>query len=165
MPFIGNGIKSKETGKSGVKTEFTSLFISFHKTVYKIGSGKRKFVNRSKISHTLLLRKLIALFNVTYEIYIRDRHTREALVENNWNSPTDIYEENRNITLSILDGLNLIIENCIVTCPRQHRHLKQKDSIQFLVLLVFSNFYIYTSCRKGTRPRQPHPRKDLFKSS
>lgn len=48
MPFIGNGIKSKETGKSGVKTEFTSLFISFHKTVYKIGSGKRKFVNRSK---------------------------------------------------------------------------------------------------------------------
>lgn len=47
MPFIGNGIKSKETGKSSVKTEFTSLFISFHKTLYKIGSGKRKFVNRS----------------------------------------------------------------------------------------------------------------------
>ena len=40
MPFIGNGIKSKETGKSGVKTEFTSLFITFHKMVYKIGSGK-----------------------------------------------------------------------------------------------------------------------------
>lgn len=41
MPFIGNGIKPKETGKSGGKTEFTSLFISFHKTEYKIGSGKR----------------------------------------------------------------------------------------------------------------------------
>ena len=52
-----------------------------------------------------------------------------------------------------------------VTCPRQHRHLKRKDSIRFLVLLVFSNFYIYTGCRKGTRSRQPHPRKDLFKSS
>ena len=27
-----------------------------------------------------------------------------------------------------------------MTCPRQHRHLKRKDSIRFLVLLVFSNF-------------------------
>ena len=52
MPFIGNGIKSKETGKSGVKTEFTSLFISLHKTLYKIGSGKRKFVNRSTLGQS-----------------------------------------------------------------------------------------------------------------
>ena len=51
-----------------------------------------------------------------------------------------------------------------MTCPRQHRHLKRKDSIRFSVLLVFSNFYIYTSCRKGTRSQLPHPRKDLFKS-
>ena len=28
-----------------------------------------------------------------------------------------------------------------LTCPHQHRHLKRKDSIRFLVLLVFSNFY------------------------
>lgn len=53
----------------------------------------------------------------------------------------------------------------MLTCPRQHRHLKRKDSIRFLVLLVFSNFYIYMGCRKGTLSRQPHPRKDLFKSS
>ena len=52
-----------------------------------------------------------------------------------------------------------------VTRPRQHRHLKRKDSIRFSVLLVFSNFYIYTGCRKGTSSRPPHPRKDLFKSS
>lgn len=75
-----------------------------------------KFQELIKLNNSdFLLRKLIALFNVTYEIYIRDRHTREALVENNWNSPTDTYEENRNITLSILDGLNLIVENCIVS--------------------------------------------------
>ena len=53
----------------------------------------------------------------------------------------------------------------MLTCPRQHRHLKRKDSIRFLVLLVFSNFYIYTGCRKGTSYQQPHPRKDLFKDS
>lgn len=52
-----------------------------------------------------------------------------------------------------------------LTRPRQHRHLKRKDSIRFSVLLVFSNFYIYTGCRKGTSSRPPHPRKDLFKSS
>ena len=57
------------------------------------------------------------------------------------------------------------VEYIILTRPRQHRHLKRKDSIRFLVLLVFSNFYIYTGCRKGTRSRQPQPRKDLFKSS
>lgn len=37
----------------------------------------------------LLLRKLISLFNVTYDIYRRDRKTRENLVENSWNSPTN----------------------------------------------------------------------------
>lgn len=52
----------------------------------------------------------------------------------------------------------------VMTRPRQHRHLKRKDSIRFLVLLVFSNFYIYMGCRKATRSRQPQPRKDLFKS-
>lgn len=56
-------------------------------------------------------------------------------------------------------------EKYYMTRPRQHRHLKRKDSIRFLVLLVFFNFYIYTGCRKGTRSRQPQPRKDLFKSS
>jgi hypothetical protein len=62
-----------------------------------------------------MLRKLIVLFNVTYEIYINDRHTRETLAENNWNSPMNTYEKNRNITLSILSGLSLMIENCIVS--------------------------------------------------
>lgn len=64
-----------------------------------------------------------------------------------------------------VDGLEPTPEMKELTRPRQHRHLKRKDSIRFLVLLVFSNFYIYTGCRKGTRSRQPHPRKDLFKSS
>ena len=31
-----------------------------------------------------------------------------------------------------------------MTRPRQHRHLKRKDSIRFLVLLVFSGFFIFT---------------------
>lgn len=35
-------------------------------------------------------------------------------------------------------------EEAGVTRPRQHRHLKRKDSIRFLVLLVFSGFFIFT---------------------
>lgn len=31
-----------------------------------------------------------------------------------------------------------------LTRPRQHRHLKRKDSIRSLVLLVFSVFFIFT---------------------
>ena len=72
--------------------------------------------------------------------------------------------------VNCMDGLTALI--CLdgalsiqMTRPRQLRHLKRKDSIRFLVLLVFSNFYIYMGCRKGTLSRQPHPRKDLFKSS
>ena len=34
-----------------------------------------------------------------------------------------------------------------LTRPRQHRHLKRKDSIRFLVLLVFSGFFIFTGQR------------------
>lgn len=39
-----------------------------------------------------------------------------------------------------------------LTRPRPHRHLKRKDSIRFLVLLVFSNFFIYTGCWKELTP-------------
>ena len=39
MPVIGNGIKSKEVGKSGVKTGFTSQFMSFHKMVLNFGQN------------------------------------------------------------------------------------------------------------------------------
>ena len=34
-----------------------------------------------------------------------------------------------------------------LTHTRQHRHLKRKDSIRFLVLLVFSVFFIFTGQR------------------
>ncbi|MDE6903473.1 MAG: hypothetical protein K2P76_00745, partial [Lachnospiraceae bacterium] len=39
---------------------------------------------------------------------------------------------------SLLENAGEQVER-LVTCPRQHRHLKRKDSIRFLVLLVFSN--------------------------
>lgn len=54
------------------------------------------------------------------------------------------------------DAINQVMDQYkrgeIVTCPRQHRHLKRKDSIRFLVSLVFSNFFIYTGCRKELAP-------------
>lgn len=97
-------------------------------------------------SSDYLLKKLLVLFNVTYDIYIRDRHTREDLVENNWNSPTDTYEENRNITLSILSGINLLIENCIVYQNdlefEEDRNKKSFDELVDVELLV--NIYLYS---------------------
>lgn len=107
-----------------------------------------KFQELIKLNNSdFLLKKLIALFNVTYEIYIRDRHTREALVENNWNSPTDTYEENRNITLSILDGLNLIIENCIVS--QNHTEIRcgdmgNKGFDELVDVELLTNIYLYS---------------------
>ena len=41
-------------------------------------------------------------------------------------------------------GKELKKKNDKMTRPRQHRHLKRKDSIRFLVLLVFSVFFIFT---------------------
>jgi len=98
------------------KIEITSIeeSIVYLKKVIDLLTVKLQRLIKSNTSD-YLLRKLIVLFNVTYEIYIKDRQTRENLVENNWNSPTDTYEENRNITLTILSGLNLIIENCVVS--------------------------------------------------
>lgn len=64
MPFIGNGIKSKETGKSGVKTEFTSLFITFHKMVYKIGSGKGSLSTGPTLDLSSKMCKFFCIFMV-----------------------------------------------------------------------------------------------------
>lgn len=91
------------------------------------------------------IRKLIALFNVTYDIYIRDRQSRETLVENNWNSPHNTYERNRNITLTVLNGINLIIENSILFQNDENNENKDTDYFDKLVdvdLLV--DIYLYT---------------------
>ena len=49
------------------------------------------------------------------------------------------------LTTKVIDNESGGIEVSIyVTRPRQHRHLKRKDSIRFLVLLVFSGFFIFT---------------------
>lgn len=46
----------------------------------------------------------------------------------------------------------LLRASCNLTRPRQHGQLKRKDSIRFLVLPVFSNFFIYTGCWKELAP-------------
>lgn len=113
-----------------------------------INSLTMKFQELIKANNSdYLLRKLIVLFNATYEIYIRDRHTRETLVENNWNSPTDTYEENRNITLSILSGLNLMIENCIVSgtsAENKCRDTSKKCFDELVDVELLTNVYLYS---------------------
>ena len=50
MSLVGNGIKSKEAGKSSITTAFTSLFFGIKAIRLKGDLGKRGFVNRSNFS-------------------------------------------------------------------------------------------------------------------
>lgn len=69
-----------------ITRDFWSMAGTDPTQIYKRYLGNEKAeINIIKLNNSdFLLRKLIALYNITYEIYIRDRHTREVLVENNF---------------------------------------------------------------------------------
>lgn len=50
MPLIGNSMKPKKTGKSGVNNQVCQPFIQFQKKTCV--SRPEEFVNRSKVSQT-----------------------------------------------------------------------------------------------------------------
>lgn len=65
------------------------------------------------INTDLMLRKLFVLYEDTYAFYCKDRKTRMELANINLNSPEQTLENNRNITLTLLDGLSILLENCV----------------------------------------------------
>ncbi|MBA4384400.1 MAG: hypothetical protein C0410_06665 [Anaerolinea sp.] len=61
----------------------------------------------------LMLRKLFVLYEDTYAFYCKDHKIRTELSDT-YSDFTDLtLESNRNITLTLLDGLSIMIENCI----------------------------------------------------
>lgn len=61
----------------------------------------------------LMLRKLFVLYEDTYAFYCKDRKTRTELSKINSDFSDLTLESNRNITLTLLDGLSIMIENCV----------------------------------------------------
>lgn len=61
----------------------------------------------------LMLRKLFVLYEDTYSFYLKDRKTRTELADINSDISELTLENNRNITLTLLDGLSIMIENCV----------------------------------------------------
>ncbi len=87
-------------------------------------------------SNDLILRKLIILFNVTYEFYYEDRKVREKYVENNLSSINDILADNRNIPLTLINGINLMIENFILSSDFEDGNVKISNDSNILSDLI-----------------------------
>ena len=90
-----------------------------------------------------MLKKLFILFDATYGFYRKDREARENLAQNSPGFASITYEENKNITLTILNGLNVMIENCILF---QHDLTECSNSQSFDELVdvnILADIYLY----------------------
>jgi len=65
-------------------------------------------------SADLMLRKLFLLFDNTFKFYCKDRRTREEVAKVYSDFSDDTLENNRSITMTLLNGLSIMIENCVV---------------------------------------------------
>lgn len=108
-----------------------------------------KILSQIKTTNTdLMLRKLFVLFDATYGFYRKDREARENLAKNNPGFAFDAYEENRNINITILSGLNLMIENCILFQHDCNSKLSECINLQSFDELVdvdiLADIYLYS---------------------
>ena len=93
--------------------ETISDAISFVKFV--LDNLSDKLMKQIKATNTdLMLRKLFVLYEDTYAFYCKDRKTRTALANINSDFSDITLENNRNITLTLLDSLSIMIENCVL---------------------------------------------------
>lgn len=135
-------IFKKYLGNDEQKIESIDESLRYLKTV--IDSTINKLLNQMRTTNTdLMLRKLFVLFDATYGFYRKDREARENLAKNNPGFASIAYEENRNITLTIINGLNVMIENCILF---QHDLTEYSNSQSFDELIdvdILSEIYLY----------------------
>lgn len=61
----------------------------------------------------IMLRKLFLLYEDTYAFYCKDRKIRTEISDANFDISELTLQSNRNITLTLLDGLSIMIENCV----------------------------------------------------
>ena len=74
-----------------------------------------ELIDQIRITNTdVMLRKLLILFENTYEFYCQDRKTREKVAKLYSDFSDDTLENNRSITMTLLNGLSILIENCLV---------------------------------------------------
>ncbi|SHI18790.1 hypothetical protein SAMN02745823_03166 [Sporobacter termitidis DSM 10068] len=100
-------------GNEEQKIENIPDAISFVKAV--LDSLADELITQIKATNTdLMLRKLFVLYEDTYAFYCKDHKTRTELADINSDFSEPTLENNRNITLTLLDGLSIMIENCAV---------------------------------------------------
>lgn len=100
-------------GTSKKKIENIPDAIDFVKQILDKLAGE--LIKQIKTTNTdLMLRKLFVLYEDTHGFYFKDRKTREKLSNSNSDISNSTLESNRNITLTLLDGLSIIFENCVV---------------------------------------------------
>lgn len=135
-------IFKKYLGDDEQKIESIDESLKYLKNVIDIISNK--LLNLIRSTNTdLMMRKLFVLFDATYGFYRKDREARENLAQNSPGFASTTYEENRNITLTILNGLNVMIENCILL---QHDLTECSNSQSFDELVdvdILADIYLY----------------------
>lgn len=135
-------IFKKYLGNDEQKIESIGESLKYLKNVIDITSNK--LLSLIRLTNTdLMLRKLFVLFDTTYSFYRKDREARENLAQNSPGFTSITYEENRNITLTIFNGLNVMIENCILL---QHDLTECSNSQSFDELVdvdILAEIYLY----------------------
>lgn len=100
-------------GDSEQKMDDNPSAVAFVKSV--LDNLTKELMAQIHITNTdLMLRKLFVLYEDTYAFYCKDRKTRTELSNISSDFSGSTLESNRNITLTLLDGLSIMIENCVV---------------------------------------------------
>ncbi len=104
-----------------------------------------KMLNLIKTTNTdLMLRKLFVLFDATYAFYRKDRQARENLAKNSHGFASIVYEENRNITMTILNGINVMIENCILFQHDLTECINSQSFDELIDVEILADIYLYS---------------------
>jgi len=114
--------------EAGVDQEkiFTSYFGVDSKEICEIDDA-RKYVKSilNKVTDDILLDikstskekmlgKLLCLYSNVHRFYIAERKIREQIIRECPTLECRIFEDNRNIAITIINGLNIMIENCLI---------------------------------------------------
>jgi hypothetical protein len=99
----------------------------------------------------LMLKKLFVLYEDTYAFYCKDHKTRTELSIISSDFSDSILESNRNITLLLLDGLSIMIENSVVfqhDGKNEQENIDKKSADELFDCDLFIKTYLYALLSK-----------------
>lgn len=135
-------IFKKYLGDDKQKIKSIDESLKYLKSVIDIITNE--MLNLIKTTNTdLMLRKLFVLFDATYGFYRKDRQARENLAKNSFGVASITYEENRNITITILNGLNVMIENCILFQHDLTECINSQSFDELVDVEILADIYLY----------------------